>query len=401
MPRPGDLLRLGDVGPRVRAVREQLTAVGVPTAPDGDPGTFDAGLDRALRAFQQQRGLSADGIVGGETSRALEASRWRLGDRILRYTPGHLVHGDDVVELQERLQQLGVLDDRVDGRLGPATERAVRELQRGLGLLPDGTCGPDTLRALARLERTVSGGDVAALRDHDRVARTGSSLVGRVVVLDPGHGGEDTGARGHGLVEADVVLDLALRLEGRLSASGVTAVLTRGTDQSPTTDERVRLAEEVAADVLLSLHCDTNGNGSDTIGSDESTAGAGSAAQGVACFYWGDERVGTRSPVGARLAGLVQREVLARTDLVDCRTHPRTWDLLRLTRMPAVRVELGYLSDAGDARRLADPAFRDTCAEAILVAVQRLFLAEGDDATTGTLSLGDVMARVRAADAGT
>jgi N-acetylmuramoyl-L-alanine amidase len=94
----------------------------------------------------------------------------------------------------------------------------------------------------------------------------------------------------------------------------------------------------------------------------------------------------------------VQREVLARTDLVDCRTHPRTWDLLRLSRMPAVRVELGYLSDAGDARRLADPAFRDTCAEALLVAVQRLFLPEDDDAATGTLRLEDLRARLREAD---
>jgi N-acetylmuramoyl-L-alanine amidase len=293
------------------------------------------------------------------------------------------VHGDDVTELQERLLQLGLFDDRVDGILGPATERALRELQRGAGLTPDGTCGPDTLRVLTQLRRTVQGGDVAALRDAERVRRSGSSLVGRVVVIDPGHGGDDPGAVGNGLREADVVLDLAGRLEGRLAASGVTAVLTRGAEQCPSTRERVRLAEEVGGDVLISLHCDSAANG---------------AATGVASFYWGDERIGTRSPIGAQLASLVQREVLARTDLVDCRTHPRSWDLLRLSRMPAVRVELGYLSDPGDARRLADPAFRDTCAEALLVAVQRLFLPEEDDAATGTLRLEDLRARLRDAE---
>jgi N-acetylmuramoyl-L-alanine amidase len=353
-------------------------------APEGqDPEVFDDGLERAVRAFQQQRGLTSDGLVGEETSRVLDGARWRLGDRILRYTPGHLVHGDDVTTLQERLQQLGVFDDRVDGILGPATERALRELQRGLGLRPDGTCGPDTLRALSKLERTVRGGDVAALRDTERVRRSGTSLVGRVVVIDPGHGGRDTGAVGGGLTEADVVLDLAQRLEGRLAASGVTAVLTRGHDQSPSTEERVRLADEVGADVLISLHCDSGGNG---------------GGQGVACFYWGDARIGTRSPIGAHLADLVQREVVARTDLVDCRTHARTWELLRLSRMPAVRIELGYLTDPGDARRLADPAFRDTCAEALLVAVQRLYLPEEEDATTGTLRVDDVLARVREAE---
>jgi len=381
------LLRRGDSGPRVRAVRELLAAAGLGAGPAADAGTppdpelFDESLDRAVRQFQQQRGLTSDGIVGEETSRALDAAHWRLGDRILRYTPGHLVHGDDVVALQERLSSLGVFDDRVDGILGPATERALRELQRGLGLQPDGTCGPDTLRALAGVERTVRGGDVSALRDDDRVRRSGTSLVGRVVLIDPGHGGEDRGTTGSGLAEADVVLDLATRLEGRLSASGVTAVLTRGAAQNPSTADRVRLAEEVGADVLVSLHCDAVADG-------------GGGEQGVATFYWGDPRVGTRSPVGARLADLVQREVLARTDLVDLRTHARTWDLLRLSRMPAVRVELGYLTNPGDARRLADPAFRDVCAEALLAAVQRLFLPEEDDAATGTLRLADVMARV-------
>jgi len=380
------LLRRGDSGPRVRAVRELLAAAGLDAGADSagtppDPEHFDESLDRAVRQFQQQRGLTSDGIVGEETSRALDAAHWRLGDRILRYTPGHLVHGDDVVALQERLSSLGVFDDRVDGILGPATERALRELQRGLGLRPDGTCGPDTLRALAGVERTVRGGDVSALRDDDRVRRSGTSLVGRVVLIDPGHGGDDRGTTGSGLAEADVVLDLATRLEGRLTASGVTAVLTRGAAQNPSTADRVRLAEEVGADVLVSLHCDAVADG-------------GGGEQGVATFYWGDPRVGTRSPVGARLADLVQREVLARTDLVDLRTHARTWDLLRLSRMPAVRVELGYLTNPGDARRLADPAFRDVCAEALLAAVQRLFLPEEDDAATGTLRLADVMARV-------
>ena len=385
--RQGVLLRRGDAGPRVRAVREQLAAAGITAAisSGSDPEVFDDALDRAVREFQQVRGLTSDGIVGEETSRALDAARWRLGDRIVRYVPGHLVHGDDVMALQERLLQLGLLDDRADGILGPATERALRELQRGLGLVPDGTCGPDTLRALSSLDRTVRGGDVSALRDRERVRRSGSSLVGRVVVVDPGHGGTDPGATGHGLTEADVVLDLGLRLEGRLAASGVTAVLTRGREQSPSTQDRVRLAADVGADVLVSLHCDSGRDG---------------GGQGIACFYWGDERIGARSPIGASLAGLVQREVLARTDLVDCRTHPRSWDLLRLSRMPAVRVELGYLTDPGDARRLADPAFRDTCAEALLVAIQRLFLPEEDDAATGTLRLEDVLARVREADAG-
>ena len=91
----------------------------------------------------------------------------------------------------------------------------------------------------------------------------------------------------------------------------------------------------------------------------------------------------------------MQREIVARTDLLDCRAHPRSWDLLRSTQMPAVRVEVGHLTHAGDARRLADPDFRDTVAESIVVAIQRTYLPREQDATTGTLRIADVLAQAQ------
>ena len=69
----------------------------------------------------------------------------------------------------------------------------------------------------------------------------------------------------------------------------------------------------------------------------------------------------------------VQTEITARTDLTDLRYHAKSWDLLRMTKMPAVRVECGYISSPHDARRLADPAFRDAVAEGIAAAVVRFF----------------------------
>ena len=117
-------------------------------------------------------------------------------------------------------------------------------------------------------------------------------------------------------------------------------------------------------------------------------------ASGVATFFWGDDRVGARSATGAHLASLVQRELVARTGMTDLRTHACTFDILRVTKMPAVQVELGYLTNAGDADRLADPDFRDLVAEALVVAVQRLYLGE-EDAATGTLRLSDVLAYAR------
>lgn len=382
-------LRRGDRGPLVVALRSMLDrADGADGAVDGagatppadphppEPDVFDSTLEDAVRAFQQRRGLVSDGVVGAQTARVLDGARWRLGDRILLFTPGHLMRGDDVSALQERLVTLGFHGGPVDGVFGVATEQALRELQRGLGLEPDGLCGPGTLRALGALSRAVGGGDPWALRQQANVAVAGKSLAGKVVVLDAAGGLGRTGPRAGDLTEADVTLDLAYRIEGRLAATGATPVLTRGATTCPDDQARASLARGVHADLFVSLACDWHPN---------------PEASGVATFFWGDVRVGARSATGEALANRIQREVVARTGMTDLRTHACAIEIVRVTRMPAVLVELGYLSNPGDAARLADPAFRDTVAEAIVVAVQRLYLAE-DDAVTGSLRLADVLA---------
>jgi N-acetylmuramoyl-L-alanine amidase len=359
----------------VAALRGLLGAIGIWVSASHAPDEFDTGLEQAVRAFQQRRGLVADGIVGPQTSRVLDGARWKLGDRVLVCTPGHLMRGDDVAALQERLVVLGVFAGPVDGFFGPRTESALRELQRGLGLEPDGRCGAETLRSMSALARAVGGGDPWALRQQAAVAIAGSSLAGKVLVIDPGHGGADRGVRAGGLDEADVVRDIALRMERRLAPTGLDTVLTRSDDRDVDDHTRIDRANAVGADLVLSLHCDTHSSPD---------------AAGVASFYWGDVRVGARSAVGGQLAQFVQSEVVARTGLVDLRTHACTIDMVRLTRMPAVEVDLGYLTSPHDAQRLADPAFRDAAAEALVIAVQRVYLGE-EDAETGTLQLHDVL----------
>ena len=381
-------LRRGHHGPRVQQLRELLRGFVGSRSPGisawEETDAFDERLEVAVRAFQQQRGLLADGVVGPQTARVLDSARWTLGDRILLFTPGHLMRGDDIAALQERLVTLGMLAGPVDGVFGVRTDAALRELQRGLGLEPDGLCGPATLRALGALSRAVGGGDPWALREQAEVAGAGPRLAGKIVVLDPAHGGHDRGVTAHGLAEADLVLDVARRVEGRLAATGVDAVLTRGAADSPPEADRVALATRMGADLVITLHCDAQDN---------------PAASGVATFFWGDDRVGARSATGAQLAGLIQREVVARTGLASLHTHARTYELLRLTRMPAVRVELGYLTNPGDAWHLGQPDVRDAIAEALVVAVQRLYFAEDDVATTGTLRLDDILAHAQAATA--
>jgi N-acetylmuramoyl-L-alanine amidase len=380
--------RLGDTGPTVAEIRRKLVLLGLlpdpgEALPDPEEAVFDAACDRAVRHFQQQRGLIVDGLVGRETSEALEEARYRLGDRVLFHQVSRMFRGDDVAALQRRLLDMGFNCGRVDGIFGPETAQALRELQRNLGVTADGTCGAETFKALDRLSRTVTGGHHQNLREAEALARSGPRLGGKVVVIDPGHGGLDHGHVAHGLTEASIVEDLAARVEGRLTATGVQAYLTRAISarhsrRTGVDDEsRAMFANEARADLFISLHVDSH---------------ASPLPNGVATYYFGTDRFGQSSAMGERFADLVLREIVARTDLLNCGSHGKTWDLLRRTRMPAVRLDLGYLTNPSDAARLADPAFRDVVAEAILVAVQRLYLPPDDDAPTGALRVDSLWA---------
>jgi N-acetylmuramoyl-L-alanine amidase len=376
------LIKRGDTGPAAAEVRATLISLGLlaegrHVAPE-DPQhvLFDAACDLALREFQQSRGLSVDGIVGPETWRALVASRWRLGDRLLHRSIGDPVVGDDVHTLQERLLEMGYDVGRADGIFGARTESALRAFQRECGLAADGAFGPSTMRALRQLGRKVVGGRPQMLRESAMLYHAGPALIGKRIVIDPGHGSADPGwvvtdADGRTWHEADLTFDLASRLEGRFSAIGVRADLTRGPDTDATTTERAAFANAVNGDVLISLHLDGHTNPD---------------ARGLATYHYGTGS-GTTSTIGERLASLAQREIVARTGLVDCRIHAKTWELLRLTRMPAVQIEIGYLTSPEDRAAIVDPAFRDTVAEAILIAVQRVFLPVDNDVKTGTLDV--------------
>lgn len=161
------LLRRGDRGPAVADLRDALASLQLLPSLNGSDRAlveFDDTVDRAIRDFQQRRGLIADGIVGPVTTRSLTDARWKLGDRPLSYTLSAPMTGDDVMALQTRLAEMGYNTGRPDGIFGALTDLSVRDFQRHRGLTDDGVFGPQTYKELNRIGRMVTGGRPQYLR---------------------------------------------------------------------------------------------------------------------------------------------------------------------------------------------------------------------------------------------
>src|SRR5205809_364159 len=113
--------------------------------------------------------------------------------------------GDAVVDVQSRLAALGFrIDPEEHGRFGPATERAVREFQKNVGMPADGIVGATTVEALRRLRPVAPGPGRADVREGEALRRLSASIEGARVAIDAGHGPSDPGAIGPtGLTEAE------------------------------------------------------------------------------------------------------------------------------------------------------------------------------------------------------
>ncbi len=340
------LIREGDRSGKVADVQSRLRALKL--AVDDPAGTFGPSTKIAVREFQQQRGIIVDGIVGTHTWNELVEASWRLGDRVL-YLRAPMMRGDDVATLQARLNALGFDAGREDGIFGRSTDSGVRAFQREYGVAEDGIFGLTSLAALTGL-RVDRPGTAARLREELR--RNEAGLADAVIMVDPGHGGADPGEIGpDGSAEADICWDLAVRITERLAATGARVRFTRTEVENPTSSQRARRANAVEADVFISLHLNAHGE---------------AGAEGSTTFYFGS------SHAGRALADRLQNE-LVRLDLADCRSHARSYPILRETRMPAVLVEPGFISHPEDEKKLRDPEFLGRVADAITTGIARYY----------------------------
>ena len=324
-------LTLSDRGKEVSDVQKRLHALGYELGNEGLDGFLGARSQLALKAFQQQRGLLVDGILGPNTWRELVEAGYALGERLL-YLRMPTFRGDDVLALQVKLNLLGFNAGPERGIFDTALERALIDFQRNAGLPSDGIVGDDTLRKLDALRKAESGREGKKIPDRNEGFVAETSLAGTVIAIDPGHGGQDSGVVSPGgRKEKDLTLACGLRLAELLRAEGCRVVMTRESDQTVPLYVRTDSAETAAAHYLVSLHFNSN--------EDPSAAGAVS-------YYF--QRSHYYSEHGARLADYIGAEVGGLGGVGFIRSVGRNFAVLREPTGISVMVEPLFLSNAAD-----------------------------------------------------
>ncbi|MFZ5813914.1 MAG: SH3 domain-containing protein [Bacillota bacterium] len=198
-------------------------------------------------------------------------------------------------------------------------------------------------------------------------------LAGKVILLDPGHGGDDSGAvsRLLGVVEKELNLQVALRLRAALEARGAKVYMTRVTDRRAAPESyltsaegeprdqldmqyRTLMANQLKVDLFVSIHHNAGNAG----------------LRGTETFYTSGSLNGERSK---KAAALIQEELVRALGTVNRGAKDDTFYVTRNTEAPAVLVEVAFVTDQQDGSRARESAFQMAAVESMVRALERLF----------------------------
>ncbi|HEU4318501.1 MAG TPA: peptidoglycan-binding protein [Acidimicrobiia bacterium] len=299
------LYRVGDEGPAVRDIQDRLAALGF--EPNGDErSVFGAGTESAVVDFQRAKGLDADGIVGPDTWRSLYEAGYRLGDRII-FMRRPMIRGEDVAELQSRLNSLGFDSGKVDGIYGPQTETAVLDFQHNRHLAEDGRVGPEVVTEIHLVTRGAMREGREAIREREWLRMLPETMAGARIYLDADCRDPD---------EARDAWDAATAAALAIQDAGGVPVMSRASDVTLPERLRARRANRMGSDLIVAFRL--NRAGEDSV------------------FYFASEHSSSRA--GEELARAIAHAVGGQVE-------GRASAMLKETRAPAAVVALARLDD--------------------------------------------------------
>ncbi|MBE9218739.1 N-acetylmuramoyl-L-alanine amidase [Dolichospermum flos-aquae] len=165
-----------------------------------------------------------------------------------------------------------------------------------------------------------------------------------VVIIDPGHGGKDSGAVGIGGVqEKNVILPIGKRIAEVLEQNGIQVIMTRDSDYFVTLPGRVTMAQRAKADVFVSIHANSAGANRPEV-------------NGLETYYYDS---------GLTLARIVHSKILQSLNVKDRNVRKARFYVLRKNSMPSILVETGFVTGREDVANLNSPAYQNQMADAI------------------------------------
>lgn len=205
--------------------------------------------------------------------------------------------------------------------------------------------------------RIFQTGDDNALNIVLTSTKRSQDKTNKLVVLDPGHGGRDTGANGSFLHEKDINLDIALQAGKILAQRGYDIAYTRDDDSYLTLTERCTIANQLNAAVFVAVHC----NSSTTPTSEGTETYYYASLDDPALFMQKDQRF--------QLASLLQKNLVAQLQRVNRGVKQNNFTVITGTEMPSALIETAFINNPTEEACLADSSFRSRAARAIADAV--------------------------------
>ena len=376
------------------------------------PGGFaclaDVPVAVGARLSQDEKGAK----LVFDLSRAVDASPSALAspDRIVIDMPEVNFQLDSAGSRMDTLPNVSIVKGFRFGLLAPGKSRIVIDLAHAACPVEVSTRAIVEGEPAARLTIVLKACDpsaFAALVRSSTISTAGASPAAApsqpVIVLDPGHGGADSGARGlRGIQEKTVVFDFCTELKRQLDETERYAtVMTRDGDQYVSLDDRLAIARRASASLFISVHADTLGEdtsvGGSTVYTLSDRASDAEAARIAARENAADAGLGRARPdnpdVADILFDLKRRETRTYAHIFSRRLvdnfraaaklnhNPERsagFFVLKAPEFPSVLVELGYLSNAQDAQSLASPEWRTKSATAVVKAIDAFFARPGN-----------------------
>ena len=195
-------------------------------------------------------------------------------------------------------------------------------------------------------EETGSDETTEAIPEEPAFEHTFTTIEEAVVVLDAGHGGDDPGAVYFDVLEKDVNFSVMQKVNDLLLDYGVTVYLTREDNTRVSLSERTDFANELGADIFVSMH--------------SNAADKAPTASGIETYYYSEDRF------GETLAEFVQSAVIESTEAKNRKTKTANFYVCKNTDMPAVLVEMGFLTNETECHKLIDEEYQTKLAEGIV-----------------------------------